>query len=310
MHEIEHTAEHIFIRSLQNLGKELKVRKVEHGDISKVYVECNDLTLDDIYKGEIITNNIINDNKEVKEYRFNSLDEAKMIFPKLRAYEERLSNKSIRVIEIDNYDYTACIKDHVKSTKECEFFMIKHISRENDLYRLEFLAGKSAKELALEFGITLLRIINDLKVSLATLEPTIKNMSKDIVKYREGIIKLSNTLLENMNCYNINGFKLYKDSFEMLDDKAIIKRIDKLKSNDIILISNKYDNKCNIILASKTRYINCAFILSSILRKFGGKGGGKEEMAMGSISIDKEEEILNILEEEIKSTIYKSNMEG
>lgn len=302
MYEVEHTAEHVFIRALQNLGKDILVRKVEHGEINKTYVECDDLTLDEIYKAECITNDIIDKGRQIKEHIFNSLDEAKERFPNLRAYEERLAN-NIRVIEIDGYDYTACIKDHVKNTRECEFFLIKHISMEKNIYEIEFFSGREAKRQALEFGIICLRLINNLQVSMKTLEATVNNMKRDLEFYKRSRAILSAKILENMNAVMIDNIRLYKGRFELLDNKTIMRKAGELSKDSIVLISNKSSEKCVIVLTSNL--INCSLILSNVLKKVGGKGGGKDTFATGSIPSSKEDECLDLLEENIKTQIYK-----
>ena len=302
MYEEEHTAEHIFMRTLQNLGKDILVRKVEHGEINKAYVECNNLTLDDIYKAECITNDIIDEARDVNEHIFSSLDEAKRRFPDLRAYEERLANE-IRVVEIAEYDHAACIKEHVKNTRDCEFFIIKHLSREKNRYEIEFLAGREAKRQALEFGIIYLRLLNDLQVSSKTLDATIKNMKRDLEAYKRIITILSNKILDNINAEMINDIKFYKARFEMLDDKVIMRRVGELIKNDsVVLLTNRKHDRCMIIVASNI--LNCSAILASI-KKFGGKGGGKDRFARGSIPSDKEEKCFAMLEENIKTQIYK-----
>ncbi|GIU72112.1 MAG: hypothetical protein KatS3mg003_1591 [Candidatus Nitrosocaldaceae archaeon] len=305
MYEVEHTAEHIFMRSLQNLGKDVFVKKVEHGEINKIYVECNNLTLDDIYIAECITNDIIDAGREVREYIFNSLKDAKDRFPDLRAYEERISNK-VRVVEIADHDHAACIKDHVRNTKECEFFIIKHISREKNLYEIEFLAGNKAKKQALEFGITCLRLIDHLQVSMNTLEDTIKNMKRDLESYKKSLAKLSRKVLESIKPDVIDGIKFYSIQFEDLDDRIIMKQVrEVIKDNSILLISNKKEDRCTVILASDS--IDCSSILSNALSRVGGKGGGKDAFASGSIPADREDECLRLLEENIKTQIYKTN---
>ncbi len=304
MYEVEHTSEHIFVRALQNLGKDILVKKVEHGDVSRVYIESYNLMLDDIYKAECIANEIIEDAKDVREYIFDSLEEAKKIFPDLRAYEARIEGKT-RVIEILGYDHAACIKDHVNNTKLCEFFIVKHVSRERNVYRIEFLAGKRAKIQALEFGIRCLKMVNDLNVSMDTLEASIRNMKNDLALYKKRLTMLSKQIVESIIPSMINGIRFYKASFEMLDDNILIKKAGELiKDRAVVLFSNKNDDRFNLILASSNDLaINCASIISMVER-YGGKGGGKEGFATGYLPLGMEDALL-ALENELKIQIYK-----
>ena len=65
MHSKEaHTAEHVFVGSLQKLVGKIAVRKVEHIDaINKVYLKSSELTLDMIYDAEVMTNRIIEEER-------------------------------------------------------------------------------------------------------------------------------------------------------------------------------------------------------------------------------------------------------
>ena len=301
MHELEHTAEHIFVRALQNLGKDLLVRKVEHGKVSKAYIESNELTLDDIYKAEVVANEIIDDARSIKEHTFNSLDEAKSKFPMLRAYEERIKDK-VRVIEVEGYDYAACIKDHVKNTSECQFFIVKHVSREKNMYTIEFLAGRDAKKQALEHSIRLLKIIDSLKVSSKTLEATIENMKRRLEDYKRALAIVSKDMLNNIKEDAIDSIRLYHARFRMLDDKAIMDKADELKDDAIVLIINNKGDRSNVVLASTI--IDCR-VLREALLKHGGKGGGKEEFATGSLPSINEEAFVADLDAMIKAQIYK-----
>ncbi len=122
-----HTAEHIFMGSLQKLVNDIFVRKVEHDDsVNRVYMKCQELSLDSIHEAELMANKIIGEGRKVKEHNFQSIEEARKVFPQMRAYEERISG-SVRVIEIDGYDYAACAREHTENTSKCEFFLVTHV---------------------------------------------------------------------------------------------------------------------------------------------------------------------------------------
>ncbi|MEM4275245.1 MAG: DHHA1 domain-containing protein [Candidatus Nitrosocaldaceae archaeon] len=301
MYEIEHTSEHIFVRALQNLNKDILVRKVEHGNLNKIYIETDSLTLDDIYKAEHLTNKIIEEGREIKEYIFDTLDIAKRKFPDLRSYDERIEGK-VRVIEIDGYDHAACIKDHANNSKACELFIITHLSREGNIYKIEFVAGLDAKLQALDFGIKCLRISNELNVSMNTLESTIRNMKRDLERYKDYVREYNEKVIDKAEAEKIGNVSLYDLRLDKFDDKIIFKKVNELIKKDgiIVLLINKKDDVSNIILAcSNNIEIDCRMMLDE-LKIYGYKGGGKPKFASGALPINEIEHI-----NDVKTQIYK-----
>lgn len=299
--EIAHTAEHIFMGSLQKLVDSISVRKVEHRDtINKAYLQSSELTLDLIYQAEVMTNDIIEEGRDVKEHKFSSIEEARKVFPQMRAYEERISGE-VRVIEIDNYDYSACAREHAHKTSECEFFLVTRVSKEGDQYEIEFLVGREAQKAAVDLSMKCIKVTRELGASMKTLEATARNIKEDLEMYKKRITTLTENFIDSLIPVNKNGKVVYAKITQMLDDSTIMKKVGEIikQSNTIVIFVNINSRATVLLACNENVQVDCNTALKSILAKFGGKGGGKPNFATGSVEREKAEDVFNALHKEL-----------
>ena len=296
-----HTAEHIFVGSLQKLVKNIFVRKVEHSDsVNKVYIKCQELSLDNIYEAELMANKIIGERRKVKEHNFQSVEDARKAFPQMRAYEERISG-DVRVIEIDGYDYAACAREHTEDAGECGLFVVTHVSREKEEHELEFVVGEQARLAAIEMSMRCIKVAKELGASMKTLESTAKNLKDDLDIYRKRLSQITEQFVNKIAPQKKGNKLLYASICEMLDDSALIKTAGEIiKRSDAIVVFINVNNGGMVILACNEKLpIDCNSIVKSVLGKFQGKGGGKPNFATGSVPKDKIHETFDALVKEL-----------
>ncbi len=302
MHSKEaHTAEHIFVGSLQKLVSNIFVRKVEHDDsVNRVYIRCEELSLDNIREAELMANKIIGEARKVKEHNYQSVEEARKVFPQMRAYEERISG-NVRVIEIDGYDYAACAREHTESTGECGFFIVTHVSREKDEHEVEFVVGEQAKLSAIEMSMKCISVARQLGASMKTLESTAKNLKDDLETYRKRLNQITEQLVDKIIPQKKGDKLLFASIFETLDDSTLIKKAGEIikRSDTIVIFINANNNGTVLLACNDSLQIDCSSVLKSVLSKFQGKGGGKPNFATGSVPRDKIHETFDALLKEL-----------
>jgi alanyl-tRNA synthetase len=265
------------------------VRKVEHGDsVNRVYIKCQELSLDNIHEAEIMANKIIGEARRVKEHNFQSIEDARKAFPQMRAYEERISG-NVRVIEIDGYDYAACAREHTESTGECGFFIVTHVSREKDEHEVEFVVGEQAKLSAVEMSMKCISVAKELGASMKTLESTAKNLKDDLDMYRKRLNPITEQLVDKAVPQKKGDKLLFASIFEMLDDSTLIRKAGEIikRSDTIVIFINANNNGTALLACNDSLQIDCNSVLQSVLSKFQGKGGGKRNFATGSVPRDK-----------------------
>jgi len=299
----EHTAEHILMASIKKIIPEAEAIKVEHTDSGNTLIlKSPKIDWKIIASAVKMTNDIIDDGKEVIVHWFEDLQEAKRIIPTLRANESRIQGK-VRVIEISGHDYSACSQDHVSNTRECKVVFVTSISKiENSRYQIRFITGKEANRNAAEEIELLMEVMDCLGASRKTLLKTVQNLREEQDKLKNKVISFSKQKLNEIQFVEKNGVRLYQGSFQGLNKQVVMdwagKTIESFSS--IVLIATTDENSLIILTCSHKLQFDCSEILSKTLRKYGGKGGGNSKFASGSISQEKLDDALNDLRKEWK----------
>ena len=301
---LAHTGEHIFMGSLQRIVPNISVRKVEQTeDRNSLFIKSDILTWDQVLQAEKLANSVIAEDKSIVEHFFPSLDEARKKFPKMRAIEERISGQ-IRVIEVDGYDYSACAREHATNSGECEFFLVTSFSKEGDTYEIRFEVGERAKAAALEHSAILMKVANAIGASLNTVEKTATNLKEEVNDLRKKVRVASQKDVSSIPVEDVKGANLYSRMFENLENKVLMEKAGKLikTQRSVVILANKAEKGFVLLAKSPDIKLNSAEILRNSLASFGGKGGGKEDFASGSIDGSKLEEVFA----KIKSTIISA----
>ncbi len=264
-----HTGEHIFARSLQNLGLDIHVRKADTSKSPGVLIIKEIVSPDNLTKALVETNKIINLNLPVSVQIFDNLSAARTTFKNLRFNEERIDeNKVIRVIKIGDFDVSACKNKHVDFTSKIIGFSILSISYLGGETTIKFLAGDEAVrnlsssngemvQIAYENNIKLSDIrsfITKLRESLNELNSRLKQFALSILRYNTGFIDLRGTdisifkdLIGKFGDYHRNGYiVIFSDAtvigVKSNDCKADLKSFaEKLKGEGVFIGNIKDD---------------------------------------------------------------------
>jgi alanyl-tRNA synthetase len=304
-----HTAEHAFIGSLQKiLNKTLSVRKVEHKDTYNIaYIRKSEVELDfeKITLAEKEVNQLILEGRKILRHSFSSLQEAKKMFPVLRANESRLENDdTIRVVEIENHDLSACSMEHVNNLSECIFFLVTNMSMSGSDYEIRFMVGKNAMDEAIKVTEKINNICIQIGANYNTVEATIKRLVTEREQYHNILKKLTNKLLldipnRTINSQNVNLFAtiLHNMDWRTIQNFAGDKI---LSPRTIVVLVNQVDNDMAALIFARSDDISldCAKIFEELRNDENiGSGGGKPNFInakiIGSRSDKVVEELVN-----------------
>ena len=280
-----HTAEHLFAGSIRRIKPDLTVLKVDQSDgKNSIYVDAKTLDWNTILKAEIMANQIIAEGREVKQHIFNSLKDAKQQFPEARVMEDRISG-TVRIIEVDGYDYAACSRKHSSNTGECDYFLVTRVVKANGGYKIDFLVGAEAKKKALEFSKVALNTSDILGTSIDGVEKTVNNMVHELKQLKHSLSVVSEKDADDISFSERGGVKIFSKVFRNLNTKIIMKKAgDLIKNQDVVVILANISSETIIILArSSNQSFDSGMILNQILPQYGGKGGGRPHFASGSV---------------------------
>jgi alanyl-tRNA synthetase len=298
--KIAHTAEHAFIGSLQkSIGQTLNVRKVEHREAdNSVFILISHLELESIIKAQSDVNFLISTGRKVITHSFMSLIEAEKHFPRLRSNVERIKKEadSIRVVEIEDHDVAACAMEHACNLSECDFFLVKGISKNVREYEINFVVGKQAKETAIVVSLKLLNICNKLGANFNTVENTIGKLKADNEIYHSKLKILTKEKLESMtpSTSKHNKITVVQGIFSGLIDSEIRSFAGEkiAEYNTVVIICNinhePNDTVASIVFARNESlvYIDCNKIFKDIVGS-DGRGGGTPHFVTGIVNREK-----------------------
>jgi alanyl-tRNA synthetase len=284
------------------LGQTLKVRKVEHkesGYINTAFIEIPQLDLDTVVKAEAEVNSLITKGRRVMTHMFSSLEEAKHKIPNLRANEERIlaaTPSEVKVVEIENHDVSACAMAHANNLQECDFFLVTRVSKSGNEYEVDFVVSRQAKDTAIALSSKLLRVCNELRANINTVENTAQRLRSENEINARKLKALSREKLSSIQPIRSGNLTLLKGVFENLSDDQIQEFAGEiiLNPSTLVLLANMSNDRANIVFARNEKME--AIDLNKMFKQFAGtdgRGGGKPHFVTGIV---KKEAVSRVLE--------------
>jgi alanyl-tRNA synthetase len=290
------------------LGQTLKVRKVEHkesGHNNTAFIEIPQLDLDIVVKAETEVNSLIAKGRRVTTHTFSSLEEAKREIPNLRANEERISAATpseVKVVEIENHDISACAMAHANNLQECDFFLVTRISKSGKEYEVDFVVSSQAKDIAIALTTRLLRVCNELRANINTVENTAQKLrSENEINVRK-LKALSREKLFSIQPIRSGSITLLKGIFENLSDDQIQEFAGEIIINPstIVLLANISNERANIVFARSEKMEGVD--LNKMFKQFAsidGRGGGKPHFVTGIVKKQAVSRVLDNISREV-----------
>ena len=302
--KLAHTAEHAFIGSLQKLfDQTLKVRKVQHkGFGNTVFIAIPRLDLDIVLKAEKEVNSLIAKGRRVTARTFLSLEEARHQITNLRANEQRITAGEVRVVEIENHDVAACAMEHASNLQECDFFLVTRLSKRGSEYEVDFVVGCQAKDTAVALCAKLLRVCNELRANINTIENTARKLRAESEINARRLKALSREKLAGIQPVKRGNITLLKGIFENLSDDQLQEFAGEkiINPNTIVLLGNIADEIANIVLACNEKMEEID--LNKLFKQFAdadGRGGGKPHFVTGIVKKQATVGVLDSIAKEI-----------
>ncbi|MDY6985440.1 MAG: alanine--tRNA ligase [Candidatus Thermoplasmatota archaeon] len=311
--ERNHTATHIILAAARGLlGKHVwqhgaqkgiersrlditHYRRIARNDLERIEQRANEIVLSDL----------------PVEARFMKRNEAEQKYGFV-LYEGGVpKGNEIRVVTIDSIDAQACAGTHCQRTGEVGWIKILRTERVQDgVERVEFAVADRALE---EFEKKE-RLIESLCSTFNTKEEHLervagrlfaewKDMKKSIERLTEYVIS---ERIKILNPEEVDNITVFKDLNE-LDAKGIVKEATALAERDgvVAIIANNFGNMA--VARNEKIDINCAELLREVER-FGGKAGGRANLAQGSVPAENAKNAVEYIEGIIKLKLVENGI--
>jgi len=293
----QHTGQHLLSAALENLfdADTIGFHLSEHYttiDINKK------LDWHNLYEVEAEMNRILSDNKILK-IRFPAPLEVDTL--PLRKPPKVKDN--IRIIEIDNYDYSPCGGTHTQSLSEIGIVKITNFENYKSGIRIEFLCGQRAfkdyqtkNDIVNQIARSLASKTDDIMVKFKQNQDSQNDMRKTIKALNAQLFEIE---LEKLKASPLkaNNLTIYKKIFNGTNMGDIRKAAATLANEDnvVCIFGSKEEHKANLMLARSKNldHLNMKTIFAECISTIDGKGGGNPQSAQGGGSkVDKLEEAI------------------
>ncbi len=291
-----HTGEHILFKSLELTLGEISLDKINLGEEeSSLFIFAQNLTWENLFKAEELVNKIIEENRPIIEKEYPKTDA--VIMNKLRIKPERIKSETVRVLEIKEFDWSACTGTHASSTGFVENLLITKYNFIKGSWEIRFKTNvkKDFFDLA--------KVTRESATLLQT-EPNniltfIKRLQEESESYKERFRKFSYELMNNYHTEKINHLNLIYNVVEEVEKKQLVdKATSLLKEKTVVCFVNKAEGRATVLLScSLDLKLNIPEILNKALSKFNGKGGGRDNFAMGAVEEKYSEDIIKEVKE-------------
>ena len=269
------------------------------------FIMIPQLDLDVVIKAEAEVNSLIAKGRRVTIHVFSSLEEAKREIPDLRANVERITAAApseVKVVEIENHDVAACAMEHVSNLQECDFFLVTRLSKSGSEYEVDFVVGRKAKDTAVALSSKLLRICNELRANINTVENTVQKLRFENEINARKLKMLSREKLAGIQPITSGSVTLLKGIFENLSDDQLQEFAGEIiiNPNTLVLLANIAEEKANIVFARNEKMEGID--LNKIFKQFAdadGRGGGKPHFVTGFIKKQAVSRVLDSIAREI-----------
>lgn len=289
-----HTAEHVFFKCLEKQVKDLKLEKIKLDENeSSLFVFAEKLCWETIFKAEEEANRIIKENRKVNIHETTKANIGK--FPGLRVKLERIEGENVRVVEIENHDFSACSGKHCSSTGEVKNILITKLRKSANGYEIRFRVD-AEDELFKMARIS--RLATDaLGTDNEKVIATITNLKANV----ESLKKAMKSQRIEAKEENIGGLSFLYGVLEGLDKKLLTDKASELmKEKTVLCFVNKAETLQIMIMCSNDSGKDASLIVKALNEKLGGKGGGKPNFAMCSVNEENADKVISAVKEIIK----------
>jgi len=277
-HMQQHTGQHILSQSFYKLlaGETLSFHI--GNDFSTVEIDLRKITEEDTEKVERLANEIVFQNREIKTY-FISEERIKEI-PLRKPPQKR---GLIRIVEVVDFDYSACGGTHCRRTGEIGLIKILKWERIRNNIRFEFICG----ERALSNYAWKNRILRQLSIQLTVNEleiiPAVEKIFSDLKTKKKKVKKMQEKIsqYEAQNIIQNAKEKVIRKMFvDKTPEEVRFLALNIIKRGDyVVLYVLKMEERGHLILASsenlKLDMRELIPLLSPLIK---GKGGGSPSL--------------------------------
>jgi len=278
-----HTGEHVLFKALEKVFGKVTLKKIDLDENeSSLFINTGKLTWDGLFKAEEMVNKIIEEDKPIIEKHYTKEEAIKLA--KLRIKPERIKSDTVRVVEVQDFDWSACTGIHAKTTGFVGNLLITKFHFVKGSWEIRYKTN--VKKSLYDFAKITRKSASLLETDTDNILSSIKRLQEETADYKEKFRQLSYNLLDSYEQEKINNINFISKVVEEVEKKQLIdKSASLLKEKTVVFFVNKKEDRAMVLLnTSEDLKLNASELLNKVLSKFKGKGGGRNNFAMGSVA--------------------------
>jgi alanyl-tRNA synthetase len=306
-HLQQHSGQHILSQAfVQAIGAE--TRSFHLGaHASTIDIELQSPTQDLMRAAEDIANVVVFEDRPMRVHLVNEEQASRLPLRK-----ESTVRGDIRVIEIEDFDWSPCGGTHAQRTGQVGNIAIRSFERVRKLTRVEFLCGMRVLadyRLANHSAFAVARLFSCERDSSPELAQRAVQENKDLKRQVRDLreLAMSAEASEMLAAAPLNdGFKLIEAIFKLRDFEEVRILASKIVQHEpaIALLATTDDKGARLVFArSASLTQDMGQLLAKACTTLGGRGGGKPDLAQGGgPAVAKIDDTIGRAAEEIRSS--------
>lgn len=293
--ELNHSVTHLLHAALRDVCGEHVAQKGSYtgAEVARFDVSSPEpITAEQLVKVEQLVNFHIRANHKVETVEM-PIEEAKKTGARM-LFTEKYGD-TVRVVSMSPFSVELCGGTHVDYTGEIGLFKILSESGlAAGVRRLEFVSGAHALAQVQQESALLAQVAELTKASKADspalVEQTyakVRQLEKDLQKAKEELaLAKSAALLSQVELINgVETLVAQTADFEANTLKAVAADLVNRAAGDFVLVLfNRNGGAANLLVAQKGNKVKAGDLVKKFTALFGGKGGGRPDLAMGSVA--------------------------
>ena len=288
-HMQQHSGQHVLSAAFVRLFNIPTVSFHMADDYCSIDLDTPALTKEQIESAERLANDIILENRAVDVHYVTRDEAGKLGLRKLPPADR----DELRLIDIRDFDLTACGGTHVRQTGQIGCVLVRHIEKVRQGWRVEFVAGQRAvatarrdfttlTEAAALFSAHLYDVPQQVRKSLDEIRSLRKQreQSQEELAAAQAAALLAETP-------EANGRKLVVRTFsdrELNFIKLLAQKLVRLSTNAVALLAATSPQPSLVFAQSAAQPFDMGALMKETMAALGGRGGGSKDMAQGGVA--------------------------
>jgi alanyl-tRNA synthetase len=314
-HMQQHSGQHILSATFEKLWNADTVSFNLGDEICTLDIMKDNITSEEVKKAEILSNDIVLENKPIKVYFVNQERTNELNLRKIPP-----KKGDIRIVEIKDFDICACCGTHCGTTGEVGLIKILKWEKRGVKIRLDFICGKRSLKDYYWKNELIKNISNKLTIKDSELGEAIdrmleerKEIRKELKEFKEKLKEYEAKRLIDESFLRDNRIKIINKVFEednFQEARELVQKIINLDDSVVVLagIKSKEEGEGAKILFACSRVLK--YDMNGLIREAAkfieGQGGGALNFAQaGGKNVEGIEDALNFALEHFQEFIKK-----